>query len=260
MSEADAPAPSSQVLALKLPFDDYELSVDEIYYAEGAQDLLVERCMEAKGFEWSEIERPKFGDWRNRRRYGVIEKTIASRYGYHSVPEILAPTVVAERREQREKHLSPNARAAALEDGKGCWETTYNRMWDGIEMDQPLFNKLSAKGLEESQETGAVSSLIRKWSDCMKGEGFAYSDPYDAATSRAWSKTKKPSTREIRVAEGDVACKRRTNLVSGWVREESKIQLKYIRDNEKYFSTLRHQKRTYLQRARSIIETHGRQP
>jgi hypothetical protein len=48
-------------MRLRLPFDGYQLSVDEMYYAEGAADLLIKQCMRKRGFDWHSVKRPRFG-------------------------------------------------------------------------------------------------------------------------------------------------------------------------------------------------------
>lgn len=90
------PPPSAQVLGLRLPFDVYVMSIDETYTVEEATDVLVQRCMAGRGLSWPLIDRPVFGDWRNRRRSGVIEPLVAKRYGFHAVPALLGPVDVYE--------------------------------------------------------------------------------------------------------------------------------------------------------------------
>ena len=64
--------------------------------------------------------------------------------------------------------------------------------------------------------------------------GFAYASPMNAVDDTRFS-TPKPTRLELRVAEADVTCKRRTNLVGVWLAVESAYQRQIIKQNAKQF-------------------------
>ncbi|GHD98283.1 hypothetical protein [Streptomyces alanosinicus] len=111
---AAAPEPTKEVRDLLLPYDRYQLSVNDIYLIGSAQDLLTRDCMKKRGYDWEVIgDRKQYPDVRNRRRYGVIEPAVARELGYRANPRLLGSTDVTVREMDRQEALSPAAKKAA---------------------------------------------------------------------------------------------------------------------------------------------------
>jgi hypothetical protein len=249
---APALSPSQRVLRLRLPFDDYLLSVDEIYFAESARDRLTEGCMRTRGFDWQPVTRRQFGDWRNRRRYGVIEIAVAKRYGYHPVRGLLAPVQVYNEKVHRENGLSDDAWVAAEDPANGCEREANGRLWSGIPYDTLQVSRLSGLILDEAERTTPVRRATRAWADCMRSSGLHYESPDQATQDSAW-RSRATSPREVAVAIADVRCKGRSRFVDALSAAETALQRKAIARHGRYFRQVLRDKDRYLLRARRIL-------
>lgn len=248
------PSPSPQVLTLHLPLDGYLPSVDEIYTVETATDLLQQRCMAAAGLDWPLIAHPTFGDWRNRRRYGVIESAVAHTFGYHAVPALLSPVVVYNEKVVRYNALSEAQRLAATTPGTGCETVATREIRNGItDTDDSFVNDMSGQSLDAAKNRPDVRQALNKWSACMSESGYHYPDPLAASADRRWAATTNASPTEITTAETDVQCQQRTDVIDIWFRGDSDIQQASIAANPTYFSKLAQAKSNLLAAARRII-------
>jgi len=69
-------------------------------------------------------------------------------------------------------------------------------------------------------------SVVRAWSKCMSSNGFDFSDPFSAMNNAAASPP--DHARSIAMAQSDITCKNRTNLVGVAVAVDSAYQSTYI--------------------------------
>jgi hypothetical protein len=252
---AAAPEPTEEVRDFILPLDDYQLSVNEIYLIETAQDILTRDCMKKQGYDWDVIENRKpYPDLRNRRRYGVIEMPVAKEMGYHTNPRLLGSTDVTARKMDRENALSAAERKAALDPAKGCYKRAEDQLARGSRVDDGLVNKLNASSLDEALKNQGTVREIRSWSHCMAEIGYAYKGLYDAAEDQRWMTSEKPSREEKRTAEADVTCKQRVGLVRVLRATETEIQKQEIRGRQEYFSLLASAKKQHLDAARAVLD------
>ncbi len=248
------PAPTPLVLRLHLPIDDYLLSIDEIYTVEAATDILVRGCLASRGVKWQPLDRPTFGDWRNRRRYGVIELDVAQRFGYHAVPALLGPVQVYNERVRRYRSLSHAQLVAALDPTTGCEKKGISELRkQSPPLDDSQASNLQAQSLDESQHRPAVLQALAQWSVCMAQAGYHYPDPLTASADSRW-KTKSASPAEIAAAVADVQCKVRTDLVQIWYQNEVAVQAEMISRQADYFATLGKAKAQLLATASRLIE------
>ncbi|MGA4840726.1 hypothetical protein [Streptomyces sp. G45] len=251
-----APPPSQQVRELSLPFDRYQVSVNEIYYAEKAQDVLVRACMKRRGFAWPTIDNTeRFVDLRNRRRYGVIEKDVAKALGYRPNPTLLGSTSVTARKFARDRALSKDQRAAAADPRTGCQVRAHRRLRAQVkEPDASRLSELSGRGLKQAMGSPAVRSALRAWRQCMADRGHRYADPYAASVDKRWGKGDRATRAEKSVAVADVLCKEKTSLVTKWAAAERAYQRQQIRKHPGYFADLLRAKDGYLDAARDVLE------
>lgn len=240
-------------------FDEYQLSFDEMYYSEGAKDLLTRVCMRQRGFDWSLVQRTKSGDWRNRRRYGVIELAVAKGYGYHAVPGLLAPVQVYDEKVRRENRLSDHAWVAAEDPANGCERKANDQLWNGgIPYDTSQVSKLNGLILCQAKLATPVrqsyASLGRLHAQLRLPIRFTrrgYSGPRVA-------KSRSIGPREVAVAVEDVRCNGRHRFVQALATAEASLQRTAIARHDSYFQRVRGDKNRYLRRARSILTAAGR--
>jgi hypothetical protein len=256
------PEASAQARALHVPFDDYTLSTLDMQTIEYAEDLLIRDCMRDLGLAWEMLPPPAREDPNplNRRRYGLIEPELATRYGYHlppQAPELTARDAVWARRDGLP---SAQKRAAYGADGQGgCTAKARGHLRADIANfnDQYRLNDFATEDFAASQKDPDVVRGYDSWRTCMAGAGFDYANPFAAFDDPAWGESSRPSTREIAVAEADVRCKQETHLVETWAAAEERIQLDTIRAHPQDFASFRHIKDTHLAAARRVIQDRG---
>ncbi|MEO3887433.1 hypothetical protein [Nonomuraea sp. B5E05] len=239
---------------LRLPLDAYRLSADESAMLDHAADTLVEICMRGKGVPWTRLPRFHVDDAPHRRRYGVIEEEVAKRFGYHPVrdPGELRKEQAWQARDDRltsEEHV-----AAYGEDGKsGCMRDGYVRVNQGAaEGESRALRRLDQESYDISAKHPEVLSAFRKWSACMREQGFSYSDPAEAVGDPRW-RAPAPTGDEIRTAGADVRCKKLSNLVAVWSGVERELQERGLREHRDQFAALADGKSRWLEDAESII-------
>lgn len=253
------PEASAQARALHVPYDDYALSTLDMQTIEYAEDLLIRDCMGGRGLKWEMLPPPARQDPNplNRRRYGLIEPELATRYGYHlppQVPELAARDAVWARRDRlprAERHAAYGA------DGQGgCTAQARGQLRKDIPNfnDQYRLNDFATVDFDASQKDPEVVGVFDRWRTCMATAGFDYASPFAAFDDPAWGESSRPSKREIAVAEADVRCKQETRLVETWATAEERIQLDTIRAHPQDFASFRHTKDTHLTAARQAIQ------
>lgn len=251
-----APPPSEEVQKLVLPLDDYIFSNVEYETTSNAIDLMVRDCMKEQGLSWTALKRPtNLPNMWNRRRYGLIENAVAERLGYHVTADLLSSKVAARMEEKRDAKLSTRQAKAANNPKTGCNKKADARLWGGKKPDLGMLNSLNSEGLTQSQKVPAVQESLRDWRSCMEGRGFRYRDPYAAMGDKAWSKTRRPSRKEIETAVADVQCKSQSRLVAVWSAGEAKIQKSYIRKHRAYFVDLKSSEDRYMDNVRLALRT-----
>lgn len=256
-NQENAPQISEEVRALHVPFDEYKLSRIDLQTIEYAEDLLTRDCMRDLGTDWRLLPPPanQDPDPLNRRRYGLIEPEIATRFGYHlppSSPESAARESVWAQREQ----LPPaEQRAAYGDDGQGgCRAAARGHLRRDIpEIDQSRLYDFSTEAFNVSLKDPQVMEVFGSWSACMQAQGFRYSDPLEAVGDPAWAESQRPSAQEIAAAETDVRCKRETGLVPTWSDAEERIQLDTIRSHREEFTGFLRAKNAELDAARRTL-------
>ncbi|WP_129799381.1 hypothetical protein [Streptomyces sp. F001] len=253
-SSKKPPTIADDLANLRYPIEETELSINERYTLHYAEDLLMEDCMEAAGYDWNPIEPPRQFFSADSRRYGIMDLPAAVNYGYHLPP----PPQEAADRIVRDNELTPAERRIAFgaDNRSGCYEKAHKEITGPKpEVDLKLFNTLNRKSLHESKQDPAVKQTVEAWSQCMKRSGYTYSNPFEAAGDPAWSKEKTANEKEREAAAADVKCKQKVDLITTWASAEIRLQKDYIRQNADYFSHLASSKRERLQNMQKVL--HG---
>ncbi|MEN3608231.1 hypothetical protein AAH979_01660 [Plantactinospora sp. ZYX-F-223] len=261
--------PTAEVENLRLPFDAYTLSLAGLYIMANAQDVLTQECMAARGHDWEIIERPTdLKDLRNRRRYGVIEMSIAERFGFHVPAGLLTPLDVEQRYDRRDNALSESQQSAVF-GADGCGREAATRLRPEKSADLDLLRKLDRASLDESQREQRVVVAMDAWRDCVRNLGFDYQDPFAAMSDPRWwaddaaaasseeatasSEESTASSEERAVAVAVVRCEEQTDLVEVWHAAEVKIQEEEIRRHPDYFQDLRAATEAELAAAEAVL-------
>jgi hypothetical protein len=266
-SPTATPTPASAA-SVSLPVEDYLLKNDEHSEILYASKLLVRQCMARFGFDyavdpaWKPPVDPK-GDAANMaRRYGITDAKTAARYGYHLPENTLPPAPAgaqpmsdAERNvflgdTPRTDNSSTNSKQYKGQKipAHGCSGDAQRKLGKGLE--ERLPESINDASFQQSMATPQVTAVFRSWSDCMRKSGYTFSSPLQPLRSRL---SASPSAAEIHMAESDVACKQRTNLVGVWVAVESVIQKSLIEKNQEALTQVRSTARETLDRSAKVI-------
>jgi hypothetical protein len=207
--------------SLVLPLTPYIASGEQMAEVVAARNVLVSRCMQKSGFQYTApVGRsltlgadPGRGTGYD---FGITSMALARQYGYEALnaffPAQLPP------RSQPPGQL-PAAEQAAL---SSCNQSL--RQPDRPQLPQ-LAQALQFEAWQETLTGSAAQALFRRWSACMAASGYDYANPLQAASGEPgdsdgpsqWS-VASPSQLEIQTAVADVACKDKTGVVQRWIR------------------------------------------
>ncbi|MGC0331559.1 hypothetical protein RKD23_004549 [Streptomyces sp. SAI-170] len=249
--------------ALELPLEAYAWTDSEERTRRQGEDLLAAQCMRGYGFDLA--PRPAYqGDkaLRDSRRYGISDPDTASRFGYRIDPADRGPKPPEENYSSAESLVlfgpQDGQGANRTADGKtvpkgGCWAKALRDLAaDGPEVrpdEEEFADQLAIFTYQESQKDPRVKKAFSAWSACMKDKGYSYKGPMDAVEDPAFKNTATASRREIQVAEADVACKQRHNVIGVWYAVEVAYQERAVEQNQQQLDTLKQRKEAILRTA-----------
>ncbi|MFI6246721.1 hypothetical protein [Streptomyces sp. NPDC051016] len=256
-------------LRVSLPLQAYQLTPREQADADQALQLLVRSCMERAGFTWYVPAEPRPKPDPLARRYGVVERRTAERYGYHP-PADKSSGEIARRRErilsepgadvayfgsQGAKNADRNAGKNTGRGGAGCASLAQRKLMagaDGYRGD--IGAQLSWVSLEMSRKDPHVISARRDWEKCMRSRGYRYESPEKAIADPAWHlDSPVVGSRERATALADVTCKETVATVRIWSRAEGAIQRRLIRENAARLNETRRGLEAFRRTVRAVL-------
>ena len=191
------------------------------------------RCMEKRGFPARSVvpantAMPIPTAW----RYGVIDPSIAARYGYHTPPgyKTRGNTDRAEAERRYAQNPMPDTELRANNECVDNVQRQLGKPEGGSHMDDVLAQTLAVASFEQSGTDPRVQEATRRWTDCMRGKGYAVKDSLTVVNQFDLT-TKLPTPVEVAIATADVECKRASNLVGVWYAVEVAYQNSSIRNN-----------------------------
>ncbi|GAB2743987.1 hypothetical protein [Amycolatopsis magusensis] len=225
------PAEALPVSGFVLPFDEYQLAAPDRVTVEKARSTLAETCMRMRGYE---VDIPEIGGsnavagTENSRRYGLVDESVATRFGYH-FPSDEASEKRSLRQQEWEAGLSEEVRTL-LDGENGCSDEAQRELRkDAPVADTGWLADQDFSALEESAKLAPVVAAREAWRTCMAGHGFAYATPEDAIADAKWQlDSPAPSPEEVRAAQVDVGCKQSTGLVRTWYEAETALQRQVV--------------------------------
>lgn len=250
-SGIDVPEPTAEAKAIIFPFDSYELSDNDINETYVASDALIRPCMRERGHEWGQIKTPEnVPSWRNRLHFGVVELSVATRFGYHAPAELLSSPGYRGVTKQIRGRLASMPKGATS-DVVACQKEADRTLTRGAKTSFAKFNDLKSSTFDAAKRDEHVRNVVSRWSACMKTAGFDYATPWGAASK--WGAKGDPTKREISTAEADVKCKRQVDVVTVWLAAEKRLQEIEIGKNRPYFDEIRKVNRRYMSNARAVL-------
>jgi hypothetical protein len=263
------PAPShipalTTTSGLSLPIEAYLVPTEDHRQMLRADGELVRQCMARYGFSYTppDFELAPEGVTNMSRRYGVVDLSSVSRFGYHR-PQEKSPTKPA-----ASHPLSRSAQLVFLGDspgsdfvhekqvyqgrsipGGGCSGEAKRKLGDGL--NDRLAEDINDASYQQSLANPTVLAAFAKWAACMKQSGYSLSTP---AQAPGFELGKVPTVAEIQQAKADVKCKTRTNVVGVWFTVESQIQQGLIARNEEALSDLKAGEESTLAKAAQVLQ------
>jgi hypothetical protein len=230
-----APVPADQ---LALPFDRYRPNFAEESEIQRARTILARVCLRERGVRLDvpdDVRDPGVLDVTpNLRRYGVIDETTATRFGYH-FPRTAQEKQRQQDRERWSSSLTEDQRMALFGEG-GCTEQADTELTD---VDDKFFVDADFQSLRTAKADQKVVAATAAWRACMAEQGFDYPDPDAAIGDPRWDlDAATPSAAETDTALADVRCKTSSRLVDTWHDIEVGVQQEVIRRDVGRFAGL----------------------
>jgi hypothetical protein len=210
--------------SLVLPLTPYVASGEQMKEQAAARDVLVSRCMQKSGFQYTPPvgispgmgADPGVGAAYN---FGITSMALARQFGYEALNPFF-PAQVPPRPTGELPGQLPAAERAAL---TSC-DQSLRKVPDMPRIPQ-LAQVLQITAWQETMTGRLAQALFRRWSACMAASGYDYANPVQAALGQPgdsdgpsqWSGAS-PSQLEIQTAVADVACKDKTGVVQRWIR------------------------------------------
>ncbi|MFH9982229.1 hypothetical protein ACH4ND_23900 [Streptomyces sp. NPDC017179] len=252
-SQSPETARRSDSRDLTLPLDAYLLTTPEMQTISRARVKLITQCLEKFNVDYAGEPEGESGLTENERRYGLADRELAKRSGYH-VPA-LERTAPQKLPSTTQKLLTGEVRTYLGEPvpSRGCLGQAQRELRE-LEMYPALeeAQRINAEGYIRSQDDPAVVAVTKKWSECMSGAGFKYPDPMSAINDKKF-RTPKASKHEKDVALADATCKESTNVIGVWSSTESSHQQILIRKSLKTLKEGQRVKQRTLSIAKSVL-------
>lgn len=261
-----------------------------------AESVLLNDCLAKFGFHRKDprpmLEVADFGG--PDRLYGITDAAKVGKYGYHPAPEDIR---------KNENQLGDKERSEeeiAIEMGEirgiykgvqvpkgGCLGDARSQLFGNMRIWDVRAQRMLAivnEAAYRAEDDPRVRAVFKKWSSCMQGSGYDYTDPWEANNDPKWLKSevsrppaensehdergnhvgvssakpkvdRKLRAEEIVAAKADLSCRKKYNVVGVWHAVDVAYQKRAIDDNTEF---VEEQKRAYEVLARRTKAIVGR--
>lgn len=259
--------PVGGIQTYSLPLDDFIYSRVSRTIGEYAESLLVEVCMNSRGYEWPiarrDVETLELSPVRSESGRRLFSIEIAESFGYHE-PETLPPDVVAADRALATLITTPDMEAAI----ETCIvdEARTELPIPGTEIQQGAI--LANQALQSAFGDPAVVEAARLWRECMAPMGVsdlpAAPDGEDAMPSPSLQlkfglgdPDSVPSVDEIELATADASCRESSGYAQALYDAEWRLQRDALLENADTLTSHRAEIERYVSEARRVINEYG---
>jgi hypothetical protein len=244
------PTVTSEAGIPQLPLDAYRVSNRQQQTALEATRVVARKCMARFGFDWhgnDPTPQPDL-DALVKRRYGLINKDDAVRYGYQAPPDVAggpsgksadfnpSPDELAVWRGTAPASTQINGQTVPA---GGCQGEVGRKMEAGAPQgDVNLAQNLSTQSFTKSKTDSRLLAAESQWSACMKQAGYDYKN---ASEPNAIDWRTRNNTEQVATATADVACRQKNNLVGIWAAVDAAYQRQLVEKNAQQLSLVRQQ-------------------
>ncbi|MFF2780423.1 hypothetical protein ACFVU3_36655 [Streptomyces sp. NPDC058052] len=224
--------------------------------------------MREQGFAWpspGKLRSLKFSPM-NGRRYGVIELTVAAKWGYH------APGYSdgEDHQESGPKSTKPTAEAVEAYTGRASGEVVKpgtqvktdacrprgEREIYGVAEFKPQWASLMQyhhRSFVDASKDPRVTRVMADWRSCMARFGYKYRDVWEANNDPRWQ-TQDISSTERSTAERDVRCKKESRYPSVILSVESELQESHVKRHAGDFTEIEKYFKRTAEKASLVVE------
>jgi hypothetical protein len=250
--------------------DKYTLHGSGLEAVEGAVQKVIATCMKNLGQPYQPYDVAKDTESHDEnRRYGIQDSSWAAAHGYRPYSVVYPPSPDSSKQEYsqneitalsgRDKHGRTVAFGTKAPNGQkipsgGCQgeadrivRTPYDDP-EGVQAARTIY----FDGFQKSLSDPKVKNAFKQWSSCMTEQGFSYESPLAAMGSPEFSEGK-VSNRERDVAQADIDCKKRVNLIPRWNSVETSIEKNMISKKSKLLKKFLQLQTKKIQAARKLL-------
>ncbi|MFJ4094000.1 hypothetical protein ACIPYS_20670 [Kitasatospora sp. NPDC089913] len=245
----------SQVAGLRLPIAEYMLTPQQSAELKWLNTKKAALCMKEYGFDLPIAPGPvvSASDSLLFRRYGLVDPVSVGTWGYHlprrdtATPRAtLSPAenaLLLGRDATGKPVTKSNGRAVPVGGCQGRANTELRSLQPGGQGTGGGASQLAAQTKSESFSRSMadprVKEVFGRWSECLRADGFSAANPVEAGADLPSVKEPEPDAAEIRMAQTDVECKARTDLIGIWFAVESEYQKAAIAQQPEAFAALK---------------------
>lgn len=120
-----------------------------------------------------------------------------------------------------------------------------------------LVAELKAAGFQRTQIDSRVLLVFKKWSSCMKANGYVYTDPFKAMGDPRWDMNGSVSQAERQAASVDLSCKLKTNELGVEFAVESAYENSDIEKNAEALSQVKRDVASQMDRLEKLVRQYG---
>jgi hypothetical protein len=267
--------PADSSLPIAMPLEAYQaISTQQQETLADASNLLVQRCMAARGFEDTSSAAPPFSSVATLEQVeaagaGLTSLTQARTFGFvrprgpgsgPSGPQIIGFVSAAGFGQSLKAGRAYAEALFGFGPGTGtgpgghlgCLQQASKAVY-GAQVGEPVPDpvpQIAAQAASFTQTDPRVRAVIRAWSACMARHYYHYSSP-SQAEGQHWRTP--PNRAEIATAVADVTCKAQANLLNTWLAVEAAYQQALIGQNLVALSQLQANFAPLLRRADTAL-------
>jgi hypothetical protein len=262
--------PGLEGQVIRLPIDKYSLSGSALEAVEGAVEKVTAECMKRLGHTYLPTDAADDAPAEENRRYGIQDPSRAAAYGYRpysvvnpprpdpkALPYSKAELTSLSGKVEKGQEIPAGTKAANGEEipqggCRGEADRTVRAPFDyseGVEVARTIY----FEGFEKSIADPTVKKIFQEWSACMADKGYSYDSPLAAMGSPEFSRGD-VTARERAVAQADISCKKRVDLVSRWNTVESATEKRMIRENSETLNELLKRQNAKVTAAHKILK------
>jgi hypothetical protein len=251
--------------AAALPLAAYRLSEQDLTAIRNADEILIQRCMESKGFAYPVTLSSAGYALPANEPYGITDEAQAAARGYAQpgsggldpADGNGLPSLTQLQQEHGAAYVQAlfgnTDEAGGSQQASGCINANKQLLSGGPQAhsDLSLAGELTTQSEQLTESDPRVRAVERAWQGCMKSKGFSFATPMQA---QAASWPAEPDATEIATATADVQCKTSTNLPGTWLAVEAAYQRSLISSHESQLAELNLELQAEVQRATTLLD------